>query len=241
MFASVLIANRGEIACRIARTAKRLGLRTIAVYSEADAQCAACAQLRTRRIRSVPRRRPKAISSAQKIIEVARKRRARNAFIPATASSPRTRNSREACARRRHRLRRSAARGDPRHGAQGSRQGADGAGRRSGRARLSRRAAGRGIPQREGLRDRLSGADQGGGRRRRQGHAPRRPARADFEEALEGASREAQAAFGDAARADREIRRPRRATSRCRCSPTVTATPSISTSATARCSGATRR
>src|SRR5476651_639877 len=38
MFKSVLIANRGEIACRIARTAKRLGLRTIAVYSQADAK-----------------------------------------------------------------------------------------------------------------------------------------------------------------------------------------------------------
>jgi 3-methylcrotonyl-CoA carboxylase alpha subunit len=38
MFTSVLIANRGEIACRIARTAKRLGLRTIAVYSQADAR-----------------------------------------------------------------------------------------------------------------------------------------------------------------------------------------------------------
>jgi 3-methylcrotonyl-CoA carboxylase alpha subunit len=37
MFRSVLIANRGEIACRIARTAKRLGMRTIAVYSAADA------------------------------------------------------------------------------------------------------------------------------------------------------------------------------------------------------------
>src|ERR1700751_4555164 len=36
MFNSVLIANREEIACRIARTAKRLGMRTIAVYSEAD-------------------------------------------------------------------------------------------------------------------------------------------------------------------------------------------------------------
>src|ERR687898_1154190 len=38
MFASVLIANRGEIACRIARTARRLGLRVIAVYSQVDAE-----------------------------------------------------------------------------------------------------------------------------------------------------------------------------------------------------------
>ena len=37
MFTSVLIANRGEIACRIARSAARLGMRTIAVYSQADA------------------------------------------------------------------------------------------------------------------------------------------------------------------------------------------------------------
>src|SRR5262245_59324713 len=37
MLKSVLIANRGEIACRIARTARRLDMRTIAVYSQADA------------------------------------------------------------------------------------------------------------------------------------------------------------------------------------------------------------
>ena len=37
MFESLLIANRGEIACRIIRTARAMGLRTIAVYSEADA------------------------------------------------------------------------------------------------------------------------------------------------------------------------------------------------------------
>src|SRR5689334_25081302 len=36
MFKKILIANRGEIACRVIKTARRMGIATVAVYSDAD-------------------------------------------------------------------------------------------------------------------------------------------------------------------------------------------------------------
>jgi 3-methylcrotonyl-CoA carboxylase alpha subunit len=75
MFTSVLIANRGEIACRIARTAKRLGMRTIAVYSDADANALhvrSCDE--AYRIGPAPARESYLVIDA--LIEAARKSRA---------------------------------------------------------------------------------------------------------------------------------------------------------------------
>ena len=36
MFKKILIANRGEIACRVIKTARKMGIKTVAVYSDAD-------------------------------------------------------------------------------------------------------------------------------------------------------------------------------------------------------------
>ena len=46
-FDKILIANRGEIACRVMRTAKRLNIRTVAVYSEADRNAMHVAMVRS--------------------------------------------------------------------------------------------------------------------------------------------------------------------------------------------------
>jgi 3-methylcrotonyl-CoA carboxylase alpha subunit len=71
MFTKILIANRGEIACRVAATARRMGIRTVAVYSEADAgakHVAVCDEA----VLIGPAAAKDSYLRGQKIIEVAR-------------------------------------------------------------------------------------------------------------------------------------------------------------------------
>jgi 3-methylcrotonyl-CoA carboxylase alpha subunit len=72
VFESVLIANRGEIACRIIRTARRLGLRTIAVHSEADAGALFVAMADEAHLIG-PAPAPDSYLAMERIIEVARR------------------------------------------------------------------------------------------------------------------------------------------------------------------------
>ncbi|HTN65267.1 MAG TPA: acetyl/propionyl/methylcrotonyl-CoA carboxylase subunit alpha [Burkholderiaceae bacterium] len=71
MFHKILIANRGEIACRVAATVRKLGIKTVAVYSDADAQAkhvAVCDEA----IRIGPAAAKESYLRADKIIEAAR-------------------------------------------------------------------------------------------------------------------------------------------------------------------------
>ena len=237
MFNSVLIANRGEIACRIARTAKRLGMRTIAVYSVADAGA-----LHTRLVRrGLLHRRGR---TARKLsLDCSRGRNRK-------AGQSRMRSSRLRLPVGKCRLRRGLRRagivfvGPPAAAirAMGLKDRAKALmekARRADRARLSWRAPGHEIPQGKSLRDRLSGADQARGRRRRPWHAPGRQACRFRDRARRRDPREPVGVrLGPSP--DREIHR-RAAAHRIQVFADSTAMPFISASAIARCSGAIKR
>ncbi len=71
MFTKILIANRGEIACRVIKTARRMGIATVAVYSDADAN-ARHVRLADEAVRIGPAAARESYLRADKILEVAR-------------------------------------------------------------------------------------------------------------------------------------------------------------------------
>src|SRR6201991_3989002 len=71
-FRTLLIANRGEIACRVIRTAKAMGLRTVAVYSEADRDALHVAQA-DQAVLLGPARARDSYLNIERVIEAARK------------------------------------------------------------------------------------------------------------------------------------------------------------------------
>jgi hypothetical protein len=168
MFSKILIANRGEIACRVIKTARRMGIRTVAVYSEADANArhvrladeAVCIGPGGARV--LPGRRH---GSSTPPGEPARRH-------PSRLRLPlRERRFADACAAAGIVFIGPPAAAIRAMGLEVGSQDADGEGRRAADAGLPRRQPGSRLPAAAGRRDRLPGADQGGGRRRRQGHA----------------------------------------------------------------------
>ena len=174
MFSSVLIANRGEIACRIARTARRLGVRTVAVYSDADAR-ALHVRLCDEAMAIGPAPAVQSYLSIERLVDAARATRVESVH-PGYGFLSESADFAEAC----------AAAGIIFVGPPPAAIAGDGRRRTQAKTLMERagvpvvpglswRAPGARLPQAEGLRDRLSGDDQGGGWRRRTGHAAHRP------------------------------------------------------------------
>ena len=221
MFDKILIANRGEIACRVIKTARRMGIKTVAVYSDADRD-ALHVEMADEAVHIGPAAAAQSYLVIEKIIEACKADR--RPGRPSGLRLPvRARGLPEGAGRGRHRLHRPQSRRHRRHGRQDRVE--EGGGRRQGldRAGLSRRDRGAGAGGDDRRRDRLSGDDQGLRRRRRQGHAHRLFRRTRWRRASPAPSprrHPPSATTGSSSRSSSPIR----ATSRSRCSATSTAT-----------------
>ena len=178
MFKRILIANRGEIACRIIKTARRMGIATVAVYSEADRN-ALHVEMADDAVLIGPPPAAQSYLVIDKIVAACKESGA-EAVHPGYGFLSERASLRRGAGQSRHRLHRAQSQGDRRHGRQDREQARRRGRQGRDRARPSRRHRGRRAGGKNRRRDRLSGDDQGLGRRRRQGHAHRpQPRRAE--------------------------------------------------------------
>ncbi len=89
MFKKILIANRGEIACRVIKTARKMGIETVAVYSDADRD-ALHVEMADEAVHIGPPPANQSYLVIDKIIDGVQGRPAPRRCIRATASCPRT-------------------------------------------------------------------------------------------------------------------------------------------------------
>ncbi len=172
MFKRILIANRGEIAVRVIRACRELGIETVAVYSDADR-----AALHVREadfaVAVGPAPAKESYLNTPRIIDAALQTKA-EAIHPGYGFFSENAGFANAVVNAGYGVDRTAARRDSSHGRQGRGAQADGGGRGAGGPRLTGNAGERGRGPRAGGQDWIADHDQGRGRRRRQGDAPGR-------------------------------------------------------------------
>ena len=240
MFNKILIANRGEIACRVAATAKRLGVAQRRRLFRRGRATRSTSPSATKRCTSADRLRRESYLRIERIIDAARATGAQ-AIHPGYGFLSENEDFAHACDSGGHRLHRTAGRGHRRDGLEGGGQGADAMRPRCRWCRAitattRTRSCCNAKRTRIGYPVLLKASAGGGGKGMRV---------VETQRGLRGGAGLVQARGGEQlrqrSRADRKVSDCGRATSKCRCSPTSTAAPSICSTATARCSGVTRK
>ena len=237
MLEKVLIANRGEIALRVARACRELGVKSVAVYSTADAD-SAVVRFADESVHIGPPASGRSYLHIPSIIGAAQKTGA-DAIHPGYGFLSEDPYFAEICANEGLTFIGPQAGGDGAGRRQGDRARPDAEGGPAAPARHRRSRRDRRRRALDRRRDRLPGDHQGGRGRRRPRHDRRLEAGGARgrlpDDALDRAGR-----LQGQRRLHRALPRRRRGTPRSRSSATSTATAPTSASATARCSGATR-